>query len=131
MLKRIPLRRSQQPLRRSPLKRVSDAKRENRATEVEEQQRDEKVYREIWEERPHICYETLLPLWGEMSKIYAHHVLPKHLYPEYRHEKWNIVLVSRQVHEQLEFSPKEGTRIKALYEELLQKHYELKNQKEG
>lgn len=74
---------------------------------------------EIWQEREHVCHETGEKLYGEPLKSYFHHVLEKEMYPQFRYEKWNMVLVSvathYQIHNDITFCP----RIKALKEQLL------------
>jgi len=59
---------------------------------------DGAFYLHIWQERPHVDYETGLPIYGEFSLLYFHHVLQKKPFPQYRHCAWNIVLVSWETH---------------------------------
>lgn len=49
-------------------------------------------------ERPHVCFESGLPIHGKPLTLYFHHVLDKKSYPEYRHCKWNIVLLHWDKH---------------------------------
>ena len=82
-------------------------------------QKDKELFEKIWEERPHVDYETGEVLYGEPLKSYFHHVLEKEMYPLFRWEEWNIVLVSVETHSQchtnLDFCPK----IKQLREKLI------------
>ena len=62
-------------------------------------QNDMMFYLEIWSERPKIDYETNEKIEGKPKNYHFHHVLEKANYPEYRHKKWNIVLVNKDTHD--------------------------------
>jgi len=79
---------------------------------------DADFYMEIWEEREHKCFETGKPLTGEPLTLYFHHLLGKAKYPQYRHEKWNIVLLHPDAHSQVETFIDKCPRVKALTEHL-------------
>jgi hypothetical protein len=85
-------------------------------------ERDHRFFEEIWEESPHIDFETDIPILGEALTLYFHHVLEKHLYPKFRYKKWNIVLVSWETHSKchnnMDFVPK----IKAYQDYLIKKY---------
>jgi hypothetical protein len=87
--------------------------------------KDKQFYEQIWKERGHICYETGKFL-GETPSLpisfYMHHLLEKRNYPQYRYEKWNIVMLHPDIHQQVEINPEKCTRTKALREELLEKY---------
>jgi hypothetical protein len=78
--------------------------------EIDNRILDAEFMAEIWQERPHIDFETGEKLYGEPLKSYFHHVLEKEQYPQFRYEKWNIVLVSVNTHSQchtnMDFCPK-------------------------
>jgi hypothetical protein len=78
-------------------------------------------YLEIWSERPHVCFETNAPLGDEPLTIFFHHVLEKGInrYKKYRHCKWNIVLITWQVHDQVGMDIDRCPKIKAYREQLL------------
>lgn len=79
---------------------------------------DDEFYQEIWNERPHMCFETYQNLPSEPLTLYFHHILPKAKYPQYRHEKWNIVILHPDAHSQVEFNIHKCPRVKALTEHL-------------
>ena len=80
-------------------------------------------YQEIWNERPHICYETGRKLGREPLSTFFHHLLEKVDYPQFRHEKWNIVLISPQVHDQINIIGLSLTpKVKALTEKVKEEH---------
>ena len=85
-------------------------------------QEDFLFYQGIWEEREHIDFETGEFIPGEALNLYFHHVLPKSKYPEYRHEKWNIVLVTWDTHSKAETNLDFVPKIKA-YEAKLRATY--------
>lgn len=107
--------------KRSPKKIIQD-REEARLTKL-----DHIMYQEIWEERPHIDYETHKPIWGEPLTIYFHHVLPKRAkkdggYPEFRHCKWNIVILAWDTHTNAENDLDLVPKVKA-YRDYLLKTY--------
>lgn len=55
-------------------------------------------YEEIWNERPHICDSCGAQLYGELRSIYIEHLLEKNVYPEFKFEKRNIILVCFDCH---------------------------------
>lgn len=75
-------------------------------------------YQEIWNERNCVCFETGKPLGMEPLTLYFHHILPKAKYPQYRYEKWNIVLLHPDAHSQAEIMLDKCPRVKALTEHL-------------
>ncbi len=87
---------------------------------------DASFYLQIWEDRPHVCFETGIEL-GKMNLCMFHHVLPKQTYPEYRHCEWNIVLLHPDVHNQVETDCSKCPRVYKLTKELKEKW--IKNQK--
>lgn len=79
---------------------------------------DIEFYTNLWEEREHICFETGKLLLSEPLTLYFHHILGKSKYPQYRHEKWNIVLLDPDIHSQVETFIDKCPRVKALTEHL-------------
>lgn len=63
--------------------------------------KDISFYKEIWEERPHVCEITGAKI--EFSPIVFSHILSKGAYPEYRYKKENIMLVTARIHQIWEF----------------------------
>lgn len=66
--------------------------------------KDRLLWAEIWDERPHIDFETGEYLGDEPLTLFFHHVLPKRptAFPQYRFKKWNIILVSWETHSKAE-----------------------------
>lgn len=83
--------------------------------------KDWEFYLEIWDEREHVCFETDQYLGNEPQTLFFHHVLEKGIrrYKKYRHCKWNIVLISWQVHDQVGMDIDRCPRIKAYHDKLL------------
>lgn len=82
---------------------------------------DAAFYLKIWESRPHVCYETGKQL-GKMNLCMFHHVLPKQTYPQFRHCEFNIVLLSPEVHNQVEIDISKCPKVKELTEQLKEKY---------
>ncbi len=55
------------------------------------------VFKEIWEERPRICFVSGEAIKGFNVQCFAH-VLPKGSFPTLRLEKYNIVLLTPEMH---------------------------------
>lgn len=79
---------------------------------------DDYFYAELWDDREHKCFETNVMLPHVPLNMFFHHILPKAKYPQYRHEKWNIVLLHPDVHSQVETFIDKCPRVKALTEHL-------------
>lgn len=79
---------------------------------------DQDFYQEIWEEREHKCFESGKLLPSEPLSLFFHHILPKAKYPQYRHAKWNIVILHPDVHSQVEVNLDKCPRVKGLTEHL-------------
>lgn len=85
------------------------------------QTKDWEFYLEIWDERDHVCFETDMYLGDEPQTLFFHHVLEKGIrrYKQYRHCKWNIILISWQVHDQVGMDIDRCPRIKAYHDKLI------------
>lgn len=106
---------------------------EKKAAQIEEEEKEQEkmwnFFLEIWDSTPpseRKCYETGRPLVGVPLTVYFHHVLPKHLYPEYKYCKWNVVLLTWLVHDQAEIDIDKTPKVKALYEHLLESHTKIR-----
>ncbi len=99
-MKKTTLKRSQKPL-----KKVSPRKKTNPLDKKKQKEEDIKFYQEVWEERKHYSDLTGKYIPGEIMSIYFHHLLRKETYPEFRHKKWNIVLIEADIHAQIEMNP--------------------------
>lgn len=123
-------------LKRTPLKRTPIRKRSKKAKEKIEDRKeiskkDKEIYMEIWREREHVCFESGDNLGEEALTTYFHHVLPKEKskFPQYRHTKWNIILLSPRIHNTLEFGGMNKTpKVRMLYYKLLEKHYQIEQE---
>jgi len=87
---------------------------------------DELFYLSLWKSRPHLCFETNRYLGEEPYNWMFHHILPKAKYPEYRHEPWNIVLVSLETHSKVETDIDFTPKIKELTIKLKKEHDDKK-----
>ena len=108
-------------LKRTPIRKVSKKKTKSLGEKRLQTEQDWLFYLEIWNERPHVCFETDQPLGDEPLTVFFHHVLEKGLrrYAKYRHCKWNIVLITWQVHDQVGMDIDKCPKIKAYREQLL------------
>ncbi len=59
---------------------------------------DEKFYKEIWRTRPHVSEVSGADLPARMERWFMSHILPKKLYPHYRHNPENILLMTKAEH---------------------------------
>lgn len=108
-------------LKKTPIRKKSEKQRSRLGEQKLLQEADWRFYLEIWDERDHICFETDQYLGNEPQTLFFHHVLEKGIrrYKKYRHCKWNIVLISWQVHDQVGMDIDRCPRIKAYHDKLL------------
>ena len=85
-------------------------------------------YMEVWAERSHICEcGCNKPIVGKPTLQNFHHVLPKRDedkggYPQYRHKKWNIMLLLWDCHDAWERKHDTRPEITNYQKELLKHH---------
>lgn len=112
-------------MKRTPLKRkrINNKNKEKDKEDLVQRTLMIEMFAEIWQERPHRCFETGDHLGYEAKTLFFHHVLPCFKFPQYTLSKWNIVLVSWNTHNQAEIFPEKCPKIHQLYLELLEKHH--------
>lgn len=82
-----------------PIKKQSDKgviKKEFKRKLIEE---DKQFYLKVWNSGAHIC-ENCSKYLSEPLLQYFHHSLYKAIFPQYRHAKWNIMLLCSDCHNQ-------------------------------
>lgn len=107
-----------------PLKKVSEKGKVKKVLKKALVQTDMAFYFEIWEKRPHVCFETGKQLGNRPAITMFHHVLPKQSYPQFRHCEWNIVILHPDVHNQVETDLRKCPKVYQLTQELKRKHNE-------
>lgn len=89
------------------------------------------MFNEIWEERAHRCYISKIPLnTYEARSFYFHHILEKRNYEKYALCKWNIVILSWDVHNSYETNESnvpELVKLKSKLIQLVENHKDLDN----
>lgn len=73
-------------------------KRTKPVFDAELQEKDDNFYLSIWLTRPHFCQCGCNQVIPEMTRNNFHHLLEKDPFPEFRHEDWNIYLVTTDCH---------------------------------
>src|SRR6266498_2181052 len=63
------------------------------------------LYFEIWSERPHYSQLSGEFLGKELKSYFCDHLLEKSLYPQFKYEKENILLVTAAEHEEKYLNP--------------------------
>lgn len=84
-----------------------------------------RFFRWIWDHRPHICEETMRPLYG-YSATYCSHILSRGAHPEMAHDPRNINILNFESHNRWEHGDRENMRIypgNLAIIELLKKEY--------
>lgn len=112
-----------------PIKKISEKGKVKKEMKKALVQNDMSFYLDIWLEREHRCFETGRLLGPKPLITYFHHVLPKQTYPEYRHSKWNIVILHPDTHNQVETNIDLCPKVKALTEKLKQEVLDGKHAK--
>lgn len=65
-------------------------------------EQDKIFYKEIWNERPHVCEcGCKRKLSKEPLTTFFHHLLAKSIYPQFRHVKENIMILHPDDHNQV------------------------------
>ena|SRR5271155_232711 len=105
--------------RQKPIRNVSRKGKIRQQQKAKLIEKDRLLWAAIWEERPHIDFETNEPIYGEPLTLYFHHILERRNYPQYRYSKWNIVLVSWDTHAKAESDLDLVPKIKAYRNKLL------------
>lgn len=91
--------RKRSTLKRTPIPQISPKKRLKIPEEKALSEKDKLFFAEIWQERPHNCFETGKYLGEEPLSLFFHHVLKRRgRYARFRWAKWNIVLLNWQSH---------------------------------
>jgi len=85
---------------------------------------DREFYIKIWNKSKKRCSVTGRYLGSEPLFTFFHHILNKARYPEYRHCEWNIIILSPEVHSQVETNIDFVPEVKKMTQELLEKHRE-------
>ncbi len=100
-----------------------------KAKKNEFKEKDVIFYLDIWNTRQHFCIVSGNYLGREPLTVFFHHLLPKSKFPQYRHCSWNIVLVTWEVHDQIEKNIDKVPSIKKMTDRLLIQHHngELEN----
>ena len=55
-----------------------------------------------WKNKPHYCEITKKYLGNKYSSLYLHHILPKSKYKEAAFDEENIIVLSREIHANVE-----------------------------
>lgn len=105
-------------------KKVSTRQKKKLAAKAVVSAQDRLFWVEIWDERPHVDFETGAFLGNEPLTLFFHHVLAKRptAFPQYRFCKWNIILVSWETHSKAEGDLDNVPKIKEYTEKLKQLH---------
>jgi len=65
-------------------------------------EKDKEFYKEVWLASPHTCQSCGQKLGKEPLTIFFHHLLPKAIYPQFRHTFENIMVLCPDCHSQAE-----------------------------
>lgn len=112
------------PLKKSfkPINKITERQKEKNVIKKELTTQQFEMFREIYKEHPtKRCYECNCKVDGA-SSVQFHHILFKSAYPQYRLEKWNIVLLCETHHNQVHTDVTKTPKVNALTKEIKQKH---------
>lgn len=71
---------------------------------------NEKFYRWCWEHKPHICEETMRPLY-HYSAVHISHILTRGAHPESAHDPRNVNIFCLEAHNKWENGNRQEMRI--------------------
>ena len=112
------------PLKKSfkPINKITERQKEKNVIKKELTTQQFEMFREIYKEHPtKRCYECNCKVDGA-SSVQFHHILFKSTYPQYRLEKWNIVLLCETHHNQVHTDVTKTPKVNALTKEIKEKH---------
>lgn len=113
--------------RRKSIRRISTKQLEKNKLKAEQTRELHKWFLSLWDEQQDdsgncYCYETGRRLsrdvYRENTCCYSH-LLPKHKYPEYAKEAWNVVIVHPEAHTQFEMYPEKAPKQQELKQKLI------------
>lgn len=109
-------------LKRSPLKKISEKGIEKKKEKAILTDLQFKMFKEVYDETPiKKCYECNYNVDGKSSGNF-HHLLYKSQFPQFRLEKWNIIITCLNCHSQTHLDIKKTPRIEKLTEIIKEKY---------
>lgn len=87
---------------------------------------NERFYRFCWDHYPHVCSETMRPLY-EYSAAYVSHIMTRGAHPEMAHDPRNVNILCLDMHNRWENGDRQNMRIyqsNLLIIKMLKKEYE-------
>lgn len=85
-----------------PIARVSEKAKAKAGEDKKLFAEDKEFYLEIWVASPHVCQCCGNKLGKEPLTLFFHHLLPKAVYPQFRHTPENIMILCPDCHTQAE-----------------------------
>lgn len=70
-----------------------------------------RFFRWVWENKRHICEETMRPLGAEFAAVYCSHIITRGSHPEMSLDPRNINLLCPEMHNKWEFGDRDTMRI--------------------
>jgi 5-methylcytosine-specific restriction endonuclease McrA len=111
---------SMQPKVRKPIAKQSAKAKEKSKVDAETFNLDKMMYAEIWAASPHVCQcGCKTKLGKEPLTTFFHHVLPKAIYPQFRHMPENIMILAPDCHNAVETSLDSRPVVKKRRQELI------------
>ena len=112
------------PLKKSlkPINKITEKQKEKNVVKKENTLKQFEMFREIHKEHStKRCFECNCKVDGASSAQF-HHILFKSAYPEYRLEKWNIVLLCETHHNQVHTDITKTPKVNVLTKEIKKKY---------
>jgi|SRR5690606_15747260 len=102
-------------------------KRKKKVVDKKEIEKQNKLFLEIWKERPHKSEVSGEKIYGECKTIYMHHILPKSKYPKFKFYKKNIIILTGDEHASVEMNMYKYPEINERRNKLLIEYYYAQN----
>lgn len=87
------IKKTPAPLKRTAIRKVSKKQTIILGERKLASEKDRAFFLQIWNTRPHTCFETGEWLGDEPLTLFFHHVLKRRKMEEFRYCEWNIVLL--------------------------------------
>lgn len=107
------------PVKRYSIPKVSKKRAKKILEQKATQEADKEFYLEVWRAVPHRCYNCRCKLPKEPSNFMFHHLLPKHIYPQFRYEPLNIAIVCLECHSKCETNIDFAPKVKQMRDDVL------------
>lgn len=105
---------------------MSNSAKKKMEKERDIRNKDNRFYEELWNKRPHVCFECGEPINGALTKKICHHIIEKQEQHKYSVDiRWNeelLVFLHWEEHDQVRTNIDKLPKVKAYTEQMKAKY---------